>query len=160
MSTYAQGRISGPGGSVAYRLDWPRVLSSVGAFQAAFQTEAAGDARLLANTMRSEARTAYTGTRFAGTFGYRVTSQPVALTLFNTHPLFEVVDEPTRPHEIRAKNGPYLHFHGSRGWARVVAVQHPGTQGKKVVAGILDRYRSTWARLMVQAARKAALHVD
>jgi hypothetical protein len=43
----------------------------------------------------------------------------------------------TVPHEIRGRNGGYLHFRGNRGWVKVRKVNHPGTRGTKVLGDAL-----------------------
>ena len=55
--------------------------------------------------------------------------------------LFSVVEYPTRPHLIEAKNKPWLHFRFPDGhWVKVKQVNHPGTKGRNAIASIMDRY--------------------
>ncbi|NQV14508.1 HK97 gp10 family phage protein [bacterium] len=41
----------------------------------------------------------------------------------------EVVEYGSKPHEIRAKNAPYLTFQINGNWTRVESVNHPGSEG-------------------------------
>jgi hypothetical protein len=82
--------------------------------------------------LRRGAEQAYAGTRFQGTFLVQ------ADALFSSDPLFVVVEEPTKPHVIAARNAPYLWFKGNRGWVRVQSVNHPGTHGKRLLTPLFD----------------------
>lgn len=71
------------------------------------------------------------------------------LRIANPLPYAGPIDGGARPHVIRAKNSPYLHFKGKRGWARVKFVNHPGNRPYKFL------YRATSAayRVMGQDLR-------
>jgi hypothetical protein len=102
--------------------------------------------------LRRGAEQAYAGTRFAGTFLVHEDA------LFSSDPLFIVVEEPTRPHAIDAKNAPYLHFQVHGHWVKVTHVDHPGTKGKRLLVPLFDvfgtelgaRLARGWEDLRVQ----------
>lgn len=48
------------------------------------------------------------------------------------------IDGGARAHLIRAKNKPYLHFNGRRGWARVKFVNHPGNRAYRFLYNAND----------------------
>jgi hypothetical protein len=48
------------------------------------------------------------------------------------------IDGGARPHLIHAKNKPYLHFKGRRGWARVKFVNHPGNRAYRFLYNATD----------------------
>jgi hypothetical protein len=71
------------------------------------------------------------------------------LRIYNPKPYAASIDGGARPHLIRAKNKPYLHFKGRRGWARVKAVKHPGNRPYK----FLYRANNAAFRVMGQDLR-------
>ncbi len=50
------------------------------------------------------------------------------LRVSNAKPYAAAIDKGAKPHTISARNKPYLHFRGSRGWVRVKSVSHPGNK--------------------------------
>lgn len=45
------------------------------------------------------------------------------------------LDRGARPHIIRARNAPYLHFKGKYGWVRTKSVRHPGNKPYRFLYG-------------------------
>lgn len=60
------------------------------------------------------------------------------LRITNPQKYAGAIDGGARPHLIRAKNKPYLHFKGKRGWARVKFVNHPGNRPFKFLYNATD----------------------
>jgi hypothetical protein len=71
------------------------------------------------------------------------------LRLQNTAKYAAAIDLGARPHDIHARNKPFLHFLGKRGWVRTKRVKHPGNkpylflQGASQVAGRLLQQKLT-----------------
>jgi hypothetical protein len=61
------------------------------------------------------------------------------LRITNPQKYADSIDGGARPHVIRARNAPYLHFLGKRGWVRTKSVNHPGNRPYKFI------YRATHA---------------
>lgn len=153
MSIWSGGQVSGPGGSLAWQLRGPALLAQAAALRRELQNALLSTAQRMGQSLRDQAKTAYAQyTSIADGFGFQVQASPyVALTMFNTNEIFRYVELKTEPHVIHAKNGPYLWFHGSKGWARVALVHHPGTKGKYLVAPLFAQ-----AAARFQAAIQAA----
>lgn len=84
---------------------------------------------------RAGADRAYAGTRWAGTFAVQPTPILRSASLVTSAPLLQVVEYPTRPHPIVARNGPVLVFwwaHANRLFVGP-AVAHPGTRGRRAL---------------------------
>lgn len=81
------------------------------------------------------------------------TGDGVTWSVRNAHPLFRILEGGTRPHIIRAVNGPYLIFPFMGHFIKVASVNHPGTQGEHVL-------RDAWGRGLenARAAGGRALH--
>lgn len=54
-------------------------------------------------------------------------------------PVWRLLQFGWRKHTIRAKNAPYLHFKGSRGWAQVKQVENPGYAGDDMAGRVFAR---------------------
>jgi hypothetical protein len=98
--------------------------------------------------------------RFKG--GFQIvqdtTSSEPMVGVTHLDPVWEFVDEPTRPHEIPTPNGvpiaPLLRWVRAHGWSDRVAyavqrniykrgsVQHPGTRGKQIMRRVMQRHEA------------------
>lgn len=122
-------------------MDLTRLLPAVQAVIRATLADAMAD-------LAARADAAYSGTRFEGTFILESAQVLDHQTLLSTDPLLVVVEEPTPAHSIDAKNGPYLWFKGSRGWARVAHVDHPGTAGKRYLPPLFAEASAAFGRAL------------
>ena len=52
---------------------------------------------------------------------------------------FAVIEFPTRPHTITARNAPYLVFQIDGHWVKVRSVNHPGTKGRNAIAPLFEQ---------------------
>jgi hypothetical protein len=98
------------------------------------------------------ADTAYSGTRFAGTF--RIEPAPILTeaSLLSSDPLLVVVEFPTRPHPITARNSPNLVFYWERAgrWFIGPSVSHPGTSGKHYIEPLWEQAGARFGELLNQ----------
>lgn len=137
------GQVGAGGTTIHYTVTWP-ALPPVAAIHARLATAFAA----LAAQFQAQAQAAYRGTRFAPLFTVTSSWQHVALT--QPHPLFAVVEWPTRPHPIRPVRGQYLRFviGGRVIYAR--AVQHPGTRGRQAIDPLFQQLAIAFAQAIQQ----------
>ena len=122
-------------------VDVTRLLPAVQAVIRATLADAMAD-------LVARADAAYSGTRFAGTFILEPATVLIAETLLSTDPLFIVVEEPTAPHGIDARNAPYLHFQVNGRWVRTRHVNHPGTAGKRYLPPLFAEASAAFGRAL------------
>lgn len=84
-------------------------------------------AQQIVSTARASTR--HQGVAQAYHAGVNAAGNKVTAYVINEHPIFRIIEEPTRPHIIRPRNATILRFEiGSQVvWAR--EVHHPGTKG-------------------------------
>lgn len=58
----------------------------------------------------------------------------------------ECVEMGTKPHIIRAKNAPFLHFKTKMGWVRKKEVKHPGTKAQPFFFNTFDRVNKAFLK--------------
>lgn len=81
---------------------------------------------------------------------YRVVRLSGGKLLRITNPMkyAAAIDGGAKPHDIPAKNHPYLWFKGRKGWARVKVVKHPGNRAYRFLYNATDAaFRSMGQRL-------------
>ncbi len=72
------------------------------------------------------------------------------LKVFNPLPYAAAIDGGAKPHLIRARSSPYLHFKGKRGWVRAKVVRHPGNRAYRFLYNATDAaFRVMGQRLRV-----------
>lgn len=87
------------------------------------------------------AQSAYAGTRFPPALQLRPAPMLTEAELFSSNPLLRVVEYPTKPHLIVARNHPNLVFWWVREskWFVGPLVHHPGTAGKGYIAPLYQQ---------------------
>lgn len=76
--------------------------------------------------------------------------------LSNAKPHAAPIDKGSKAHTITAKNGPYLHFRGSRGWARKKSVNHPGNKPYRFLRRATESAAQQFGRRMRLVMRRLA----
>jgi len=140
-----------------FSLRGPAWLTDRAAFGAAYRAAIRAPLDSLATTIKGQAVSAYSGTRFAAGFTYRTAVSPYTeLRLFQRDPLFPYVEYPTRPHLIVPRAGGWLRWvaGGSAHFARTV--HHPGTKGRNVIDPILAAAAPRFAAIVTAAVQEAA----
>jgi hypothetical protein len=123
----------GPGGQVRFVAPLPAWFSDPAQLAVGYNRHLVRELGSVGRTVKTEAASAYAGTRFAAGFHYTTAISPYgAGSLIFTHanPLFPDVELPTKRHVIRAKHKPFLVFKVDGHWVKVKEVNHPGTAGK------------------------------
>lgn len=111
----------------AIRQGHKRVLANTNSAVAAVLAEAGEEA--VAYAKRYPRFTPRTGKLQAGN-EWRTVRTPGGriLRLQNKVKYAAPIDQGSRPHDIRARRKPHLHFLGKRGWVRTKRVKHPGNK--------------------------------
>jgi len=139
------GQASAGGNTIRYTVTLPDVTR----LAADFQANLAARFAQVAQTFQHSAQAAYAGTRFAGTF--TVASTWHSVTLVQTHPLFQVVEYPTRPHIIEPRNAQWLRFEINGRVIFTKRVHHPGTKGRRVMDGLFQQAATAFEQALVAA---------
>ena len=140
-TTLSGGSAAGPGGTVRWTLRGPDLLREAGAFRRQWQQVILRQLAPVAQRLLSGAQAAYRGTRFERTFVVSRTTVPAArISLAQPHPLFAVVEYPTRAHVIRPRRaGGRLVFQVGGQWVFAREVHHPGTKGRHAIDPLFAR---------------------
>lgn len=138
----------------AVNVRWAVTQTDPAAIRAAVDQAIRGALRDVAGPFQQASNRAYAKTRFAGTFQLTPATITRRVTLFSMNDLIKVVEDPTKPHVIRARNAPWLHFYWQRQgwWVRTLLVHHPGTAGKRYIAPLFEEAgwhlgEALWARI-------------
>ena len=154
--TYAQG--NGPGGQWVFR--GPAILADPAKGATAWERTLRAGLQSLMAEMKQQARAAYSDApAIRDGFTYDTQTSPyVRARLLATADKFRVVEFPTRPHTITARNAPYLVFQIDGHWVKVKSVNHPGTKGRLAIDPIFDKLAPRFQALC-EAAVEAMLAV-
>lgn len=149
------GQATSGGNTVRWAIRAPRLYEAASAFKAEWQRAVTAALAPVADQIRAGAQRAYAGTRFEAAFVVSRQSTPVtAIRLVNTHPLFTVVEYPTRPHTITARRAPYLVFQVQGRWVRVRSVQHPGTKGRLAIDKVFQDAETAFTDALIRATNE------
>ena len=146
------GQSSAGGNTIRWALRAPQLYADASAFKAEWQRTVVAALTPVAQQILTGAQRAYQGTRFAPLFKVSRESTPItAIRLVNTHPLFAVVEYPTRPHTIVPRNGRFLVFtvNGRKVFAR--SVRHPGTRGRLAIDPIFQQAEQAFTDALIRA---------
>jgi hypothetical protein len=146
------GQASSSGNTIRWAIRAPRLFDTASAFKAEWQRNTIRELAPVAAWIKTAAQRAYVGTRFAAAFVVTRQSTPVtAVKLVNTHPLFTVVEYPTRPHTIVPRNGRFLVFQvgGRTVFAR--SVHHPGTRGRLAIDRVFQDAETAFTDALIRA---------
>ena len=149
------GQASAGGNTIRWALRAPQLYRSASAFKQEWQRAVVAALTPVAGQILQGAQRAYSGTRFAPAFKVTRESTPVtAIRLVNTHPLFSVVEYPTRPHTIVPRNGRFLVFtvNGRKIFAR--SVRHPGTRGRLAIDPIFQQAETAFTDALLRATNE------
>jgi hypothetical protein len=144
--------MSGQAAAGGNTIRWQVQATSITQLQAAWQAALGTALAHVGEIFAQAARQAYQGTRFAPAFTLHTQTTPIhRITLVQTHPLFVVVEYPTRPHTIRPRNGRFLVFTvgGRRVFAR--SVSHPGTKGRLAIDPIFQQAEQAFTDALIRA---------
>ena len=147
--------MSGQAAAGGNTIRWQVQATSITQLQAAWQAALGTALAHVGEIFAQAARQAYQGTRFAPAFTLHTQTTPIPrITLVQTHPLFVVVEYPTRPHTITPRNGRYLRFvvNGRVVFAR--AVRHPGTKGRGAMDPLFQQAAQAFERALLDAGLK------
>ena len=134
---YAQGE--GLGGRWVFK--GPAILRDPATGQSAWERVLRTGLQALMADVKQQARAAYSDVpSIRDGFQYTTQTAPyVRGQLLATADKFRVVEGPTRPHTITARNAPYLVFQVDGHWVKVKSVNHPGTKGRNAIPPIFDK---------------------
>jgi hypothetical protein len=144
--------MSGQAAAGGNTIRWQVQATSITQLQAAWQAALGTALAHVGETFAQAARQAYQGTRFAPAFTLHTQTTPIhRITLVQTHPLFVVVEYPTRPHTIVPRNGRFLVFTvgGRKVFAR--SVHHPGTRGRGAIDPIFQQAEQAFTDALIRA---------
>lgn len=147
----AEDGASAGGNTIRYTVLHDALASLPAEWHAALQAAVAQ----VAQTFYQGAQKAYQGTRFAQAFTVTSSVQPVIqVRLVQTHPLFPMVEYPTRAHVIEPRNARVLRFtiNGRVVYAR--RVHHPGTKGRQVMDPLFQQAADAFGRALTEAGYK------
>jgi hypothetical protein len=151
------GQAAAGGNTIRWALRAPALFSSASQFKQEWQRAVIAALAPVASQIQQGAQRAYAGTRFAPAFKVSRESTPItAIRLVNTHPLFNVVEYPTKPHTITAHNALYgwLVFKVNGRWVRKKSVHHPGTKGRLAIDPIFQQAEQAFADALIRATNE------
>lgn len=137
MTTYQRASSSGEGYSLRYELTGPSVLHPDG--RGATEIHKAEQAAVRAAGAQAQRKAIGAYSPEVIKKGWKLSTRTVSIlgiTVFNEEPLALWVEEPTKPHIIRARVKKALFWEGAAHPVR--GVQHPGTPGKHRLPQLLE----------------------
>lgn len=153
---YAQG--DGAGGRWVFQ--GPAILRDPTKGQTAWEQTLRAGLQSLMTDLRAQARAAYSDVPVVRDgFAYTTQTSPyVRAQLIARADRFAVIEFPTRPHTITARNKPYLVFQVDGHWVKVKSVNHPGTKGRNAITPIFEQAADRF-KALCDAAVEAMLAV-